>query len=75
MRDAKTKVYFVLGDNGLGNSGNAVFGIYPTLELAQARLAYLKGEYNQGESGAEYMWISLLDVGPDGADCDIDVCG
>ena len=73
MRDAKTKVYFVLGDNGLGNSGNAVFGIYPTLELAQARLANLR--YKEGEAGAEYMWISLLDEGPDGADCDIDVCG
>jgi hypothetical protein len=64
-------VYVVAGDNGMGNSGNAVFGIYPTEALAKARVKVLKAE-----GAAEYIYWDVIDnVGPEGADCNIQVCG
>ena len=71
----KAEVFFVLGDNGKGNSGNAIFGMYPTEELALKRLQFLEKEYKEGDDGAEYMWIDKAVVGPMGADLDIAVCG
>lgn len=71
----KTKVFFVLGDNGKGNSGAGIFGMYPTEEMAFNRLKFLEKAWDEGENGCEYMWIDELEVGPDGADCDIEVCG
>jgi hypothetical protein len=65
------KVYMVLGDNGLGNSGNAVFGLYPTLTLAEDRIRRLEEE----EEAAQYMYIKTVDYGPNGGDCFAWVCG
>ena len=63
------KVYIVAGDNGLGNSGNVVLGLYPTQELAEKRMA----ECHEVE--AEYVYINVVEVGPEGADCRVAVCG
>jgi hypothetical protein len=68
-------VYIVAGDNGSGNSGNCVFGLYPTQGLADARLAKLKKLYEEGEDGAEYMYIQTVKVGPEGADCNLYIEG
>ena len=68
-------VYIVAGDNGSGNSGNCVFGLYPTQALADARLAKLTGLYAEGEDGAEYMYIQTVEVGSEGADCNVYIGG
>jgi hypothetical protein len=69
------KVYIVAGDNGLGNSGNCVFGLYPTEVLAEARLARLEELFKEGEDGAEHMYIQTVEVGPEGADCHLYISG
>ena len=72
---SKTSIFMVLGDNGGGNSGNAVFGLYPTQELAEKRLRHLQVLFENGEDGAEYMWITEVLVGPEGVDCCVPVEG
>lgn len=59
-----TKVYIVAGDNGFGNSGNCVFGLYPTKELAQARIEQLEAD----QEGCQYMYFEEVEVGPQGGD-------
>jgi hypothetical protein len=68
-------VYIVAGDNGFGNSGNCVFGLYPTQELAEARLKRLEELRDEGEDGAEYMYIQTVEVGPEGGDCRVYIEG
>lgn len=65
-----TRVFLVLGDNGFGNSGNCIFGMYPTEPLAMARRDKMSDE---GE--AEYVWVESVEVGPNGADLRIAVEG
>ena len=72
---SKTSIFMVLGDNGSGNSGNTVFGLYPTQKLARKRLSHLKAEYENGEDGAEYMWFEEVKTGPEGVDCRVAVEG
>ena len=72
---SKTSIFMVLGDNGSGNSGNAVFGLYPTQSLAEKRLKHLEHRYENGEDGAEYMWITQVFTGPQGVDCCVPVEG
>jgi hypothetical protein len=57
-----TKVYIVAGDNGMGNSGHVVLGLYPTEELALKRMAECKDEE------AYYVYYDVVEVGADGAD-------
>ena len=71
-----TKIYMVLGDNGAGNGGSTVFGLYPSRQLAEKRLCVLRALYaEEYEDGTEYMWISQVGVGPEGGDCSIPVEG
>jgi hypothetical protein len=63
------KVYIVAGDNGDGNSGNVVLGLYPTQELAEKRVAECRG------IEAEYVYFSVVEVGAEGADCRVAVEG
>lgn len=58
------KVYIVAGDNGFGNSGTCVFGLYPTEALAKARISQLKAD----EEGCKYMYFEEVEVGPQGGD-------
>jgi hypothetical protein len=71
----KSEIWLVLGDNGKGNSGNGIYGIYPTEALATRRLKALEDAWNKGEDGCEFMWVDMVEVGAEGADCDIAVCG
>jgi len=66
----KSQIWLVLGDNGKGNSGNGIFGIYPTEELATQRLKAL-----EEEEYCEWMWVDMVEAGAEGVDCHIDVCG
>jgi len=72
---SKTSIFMVLGDNGFGNSGNMIFGLYPTQELAEKRLRHLQVLFENGEDGAEYMWIKQVFTGPAGVDCRVAVEG
>jgi hypothetical protein len=63
------KVYIVAGDNGSGNSGNVVLGLYPTQELAEKRVEQCRGVE------AEYVYFSVVEVGAEGADCRVAVEG
>ena len=63
------KVYIVAGDNGLGNSGNVVLGLYPTQELAEKRVEQARGVE------AEYVYFDVVEVGAEGADCRVAVEG
>ena len=63
-------VFMVCGDNGSGNSGHVVLGLYPTMTLAVKRLAVCKSEYM-----AEYLYIQDVKVGPEGGDCEVYVEG
>ena len=65
-----TKVYIVGGDNGMGNSGTGVFGMYPTEELAQARVKFL-----EQNDFAEYLYYEAFEVGPNGADFEFNLGG
>jgi len=65
-----TKIYLVGGDNGAGNSGHTVFGIYPTEALAQARVAAL-----EAVGAAEYIYYQGFVTGPEGADFKFSVEG
>jgi len=40
--------------------------VYPTAELAKARMAVLEGE----DFGYEITWYDEVKVGPEGADCE-----
>jgi len=68
----KSQIWLVLGDNGKGNSGNGIFGIYPTEELATQRLKTLEEDE---EEGCRWMWVDMVEAGAEGVDCHIDVCG
>jgi hypothetical protein len=63
------KVYIVAGDNGMGNSGHVVLGLYPTQELAEKRVAECEGVE------AEYVYFDVVEVGAEGADCRVAVEG
>jgi hypothetical protein len=63
------KVFIVMGDNGSGNSGNVVLGLYPTEELARKRVSECQGEQ------AEYVYFDVVEVGEAGADCRVAVEG
>jgi hypothetical protein len=63
------KVYIVAGDNGLGNSGNVVLGLYPTEELARKRVAECEGVE------AEFVYFDVVEVGAEGANCRVTVEG
>jgi hypothetical protein len=74
-----SKIYMVMGDNGLGNSGDKILGCYPTLELAEARLAECQLAADNGCDSedddlapyCEYMGIIDFEVDPEGANLDI----
>jgi hypothetical protein len=63
------KVYIVAGDNGLGNSGNVVLGLYPTQDLAEKRVEECRGVE------AEYVYFDVVEVSAEGANCRVEVCG
>lgn len=53
------KLWIVAGDNGCGNSGNTVFGLYLTKEQAVARVKQLKDD----DAGCEYMYYDEVQLG------------
>lgn len=65
-----SKIYIVAGDNGMGNSGHCVFGLYPTEELAKNRVAVL-----EEEGAAEYVYYDSFEYSEQGSDFQFHVEG
>lgn len=65
-----SKIYIVAGDNGSGNSGHVVLGLYPTAELAEDRY-----QMAMALGLAEYVYWKCIEVGPEGADCEFYIEG
>lgn len=80
---SKSRLFLVVGDNGLGNSGSLILGCYPTLELADARLAVCEAaladarnmddDWVEGEPYCEYMSVLSFEVDATGSDLCIDL--
>lgn len=63
------RLYFVLADNGLGNSGNSILGVYPTEELAEEMVEKHETEYG-------YVGVESLEYDSEnGTECFILVSG
>jgi hypothetical protein len=69
------KVFMVVGDDGFDGHGGVVFGMYPTIDLAEARLKVLESLYKKGIDGAKYMSTRMVEVGADGADFRVAIGG
>jgi hypothetical protein len=60
-----TSIFIVRAENS-GAPESIIYGVYPTVELALARIAVLEGE----DFGYEIAWYDEVKVGPNGADCE-----
>lgn len=61
------KVYIVRFGAGYNQPESYILGLYPTMELAEARLKVVTGE-DEGFDPYE-TWIDMVEVGAQGADC------
>ena len=61
-----TKIYIVRGETS-GAPESIIYGVYPTEELAKARVLVLTSEF--GDYGHDFVWFDIVNVGPNGADC------
>lgn len=62
-----TKIYIVSAENS-GCPEKYIMGVYPTEELARARMKVL--EDPDWDFGYEFVWFDVVEVGPEGADCE-----
>ena len=67
MINDKVKVYIVRAEDG-GVPESYIMGVYPTEALAQSRCDFLENDENYC---FEFIWFQTVDVGADGADCDL----
>jgi hypothetical protein len=58
---------FIVRAEYRGAPESIIYGVYPTVELALARIAVLEGE----DYGYEITWYDEVKVGPEGADCEL----
>ena len=56
---------FIVRAEDRGAPENYICGVYPTAELAKARIAVVEGE----DFGLQFAWYDEVKVGSDGADC------
>lgn len=62
-----TKVYIVRSGSGSNQPESYILGLYPTLDLANARVQYATSE-DEGFDPDE-TWVDVVEVGAQGADC------
>jgi len=60
-----TSIFIVRAEDS-GAPESMIYGVYPTVELAKARIAVLEGE----DFEHDYAWFDEVKVGPEGADCE-----
>ena len=63
----KQKVYIVRFGAGFNQPESYILGLYPTEELANARLKAMT-DVDEGFDPDE-TWIDVIEVSPNGADC------
>ena len=63
----KQKVYIVRFGQGYNQPESYILGLYPTEELANARLKAMTDK-DEGFAPDE-TWIDVIEVGPNGAEC------
>jgi len=61
------KVYIVRWGTGYEQPESYIFGLYPTQELADARIAAMTSE-DEGWDPRQ-IWTDVIEVGTNGADC------
>jgi hypothetical protein len=65
----KTQIFIVRSGSGFDAPESYIHGLYPTKELALARIdALVEEEYIYDTDAA---WIDTVMVGPQGADCNL----
>jgi len=57
---------FIVRAEDFGAPESIIYGVYPTVELARARMAVLEGE----DFGHGIVFYDEVKVGPEGADCE-----
>lgn len=62
-----TKIYIVRAEEAGRLDRNCIIGVYPTEELAQARIDDVESQY--GKYWFDYVWFDIVEVGANGADC------
>jgi len=67
--NVKVKVFIVRAENG-GCPESYIMGVYPTEALAQARIDAIESNYIE-EFCFEYVWFQTVNVGAEGADCEL----
>ena len=58
-------IFIVRAENS-GAPESTIYGVYPTVELARARMEVVKGE----DFGYDIVFYDEVKVGANGADCD-----
>ena len=59
---------FIVRAEDRGCPESYIYGVYPTVELARARVKFLETDE---EYGMEFAWYDEVKVGPEGADCEL----
>lgn len=62
-----TRIYIVRSGAGYQQPESYILGLYPTLELARARIQFVTGD--DEEFDPDETWIDEVEVGARGADC------
>ena len=62
-----TSIFIVRGESS-GAPESYIYGVYPTVKLAEARIQFLE---NDEEYGLDIVWFDEVQVGPNGVDCDL----
>ena len=61
-----TSIFIVRAENS-GAPESTIYGVYPTVELAQARMEVVQGE----DFGYDIVFFDEVKVGPNGGDCEL----
>lgn len=61
---SQTSIFIVRAEMG-GAPESVIYGVYPTVELAEARVKFLETDEDYGY---EFAWYDEVKVGPNGAD-------
>lgn len=67
-QEIMTSVFIVRGEDA-GAPESVIYGVYPTVELAGARVKFLETDEEYG--GVEIVWYDEVKVGVNGADCEL----
>jgi len=68
FKGKKMTSIFIVRAEDRGAPESIIYGVYPTVELAQARMAVL--EDSRHEFCHDFVWYDEVKVGPAGADCE-----